>query len=138
MQNTDTSRPSRVKVTRIQKSCFHTCIRQPAAGVAETSSAEVSPRSNTTRPPETVYPFTSPAAGSSGCLPWYPADGFREDFAGAGEEAEGLPPEAEAEAEAAGEAGGDGEAEGEESGGSDPCVEDDSGRVVSGTASGGS
>ncbi|MFE3605029.1 hypothetical protein [Streptomyces goshikiensis] len=84
-----------------------------------------------------MYPFTSPAAGSSGCLPWYPADGFREDFAGAGEEADGLPPDAEAEAE--GEAETDGEAEGEgESGGSDPCVEDDSGRVVSGTASGGS
>lgn len=53
VQNTDTSRPSRVKVTRIQKSVFHTCIRQSAAGVAETSSAEEAPREKTTRPPET-------------------------------------------------------------------------------------
>lgn len=53
MQNTDTSRLPWVKVTRIQKSCFHTCIRQPASGVAETSPAEVAPRSKTTRPPDT-------------------------------------------------------------------------------------
>ncbi|KIX76687.1 hypothetical protein SF23_16010 [Streptomyces sp. MBRL 10] len=62
MQKTDTSRPSRVKVTRIQKSCFHTCIRQPAAGVAETSSAEDVPSEKTTRPPETGYAWTLPAS----------------------------------------------------------------------------
>lgn len=123
MQNTDTSRPSRVKVTRIQDGCFHTCIRHPADGVAETSSAEVAPRPKTTRPPETLYAFTSS----------FPAP--RRGWGGAG--GAGLAEEGEA----GGEDGDEGETEGEgdrSGGGAARCVEEERGCVASGTASGGS
>ncbi|MET9534077.1 MULTISPECIES: hypothetical protein [unclassified Streptomyces] len=54
MQNTDTDRCPCVNVTRIHSDCFQTLICQPSAGVADTSPAEVAPRSKTTRPPEAV------------------------------------------------------------------------------------
>lgn len=128
MQNTDTSRPSRVKVTRIQNSCFHTCIRQPAAGVAETSSAEEDPRLRTTRPPETLYAFTSWFAAP--CRYVCAVAGGAEDLAGEG----AADPGPEGDGVAEGDAGGVGDG----AGGSALCVEEDSGCVVSGTASGGS
>jgi hypothetical protein len=40
-----------VNSTRIHDSVFHTCIDHPEPGVAETSVAEVVPRSKTARPP---------------------------------------------------------------------------------------
>lgn len=51
MQNTDTRSAPEANSTRIHVSVFHTCIDQPAPGVADTSVAEVFPRSKTTRPP---------------------------------------------------------------------------------------
>ncbi len=60
-QNTEISRPPWVKVTRIHVGCFQSCICQPDAGVAETSSAESGPMSKTTRPPATdvllIFPW---------------------------------------------------------------------------------
>ncbi|GAA0284050.1 hypothetical protein GCM10010302_22650 [Streptomyces polychromogenes] len=141
MQNTDTSRPSLVKVTRIQKSCFHTCTRHPASGVAETRAAEEVPRSKTTRPPETEYPFTfpdppcAPPSWTGRCCP-----GGGADFERAGAEGEAGADEAPG-ADGDGGAGdeGEGDADGPgDGGGSVPRVEEDSGRVASGTASGGS
>lgn len=133
MQKTDTSRPSRVKVTRIQKSCFHTCIRQPASGVAETSSAEEGPRSRTTRPPETEYPFTFPAALSPGSGGGGGVGGDADFGFAAGADGDGV-----ADGDADGDAEADGPGSGEGGGGSGCCVEEASGTVVSGTASGGS
>ncbi len=51
VQKTETLSAPEVNSTRIHDSVFHTCIDQPAPGVADTSVAEVSPMSNTTRPP---------------------------------------------------------------------------------------
>lgn len=51
VQNTDTRSAPEENSTRIHDSVFHTCIDQPAPGVAETSEAEVFPRSKTARPP---------------------------------------------------------------------------------------
>lgn len=132
MQNTDTSRPSRVKVTRIQDGCFHTCIRQPAVGVAETNSAEDAPRSKTTRPPETLYAFTSP--------PDVPCLGGRGAVGDGPDGSEGRAAEggAEADAEGDGEDGADASGEADGDGGRARCVEEARGSVVNGTASGGS
>lgn len=52
VQKTETVVPSsRAKFTRIQVELDHTRIDQPGSGVADTSSAESAPISNTTRPP---------------------------------------------------------------------------------------
>ncbi|MDQ0777041.1 hypothetical protein QF026_005507 [Streptomyces aurantiacus] len=51
MQNTETRSAPDEKSTRIHVSVFHTCIDHPDAGVADTSDADVFPRSKTTRPP---------------------------------------------------------------------------------------
>jgi hypothetical protein len=51
VQKTDTRSVPEVNSTRIHDSVFHTCIDQPAPGVADTRDAEVVPRSNTARPP---------------------------------------------------------------------------------------
>jgi hypothetical protein len=51
VQNTDTRSAPEENSTRIHDCVFHTCIDQPAPGVAETREAEVRPRSKTARPP---------------------------------------------------------------------------------------
>lgn len=60
MQNTDTRSVPRVNSTRIHDSVLHTCIDQPAPGVAETSVASAAPSSNTARPPSVSYALTFP------------------------------------------------------------------------------
>lgn len=62
MQNTDTRSVPLLNSTRIQVSVFHTCIDQPAPGVAETSVASVVSSSNTARPPSVSYALTWPDA----------------------------------------------------------------------------
>ncbi|CAM5256127.1 hypothetical protein SGLAM104S_09627 [Streptomyces glaucescens] len=54
VQNTDTRSAPEPNSTRIHVSVFHTCIDQPAPGVADTRVAERSPRSKTARPPSVV------------------------------------------------------------------------------------
>jgi hypothetical protein len=51
VQNTVTRWVPEANSTRIHDSVFHTCIDQPGPGVADTSVADVVPRSKTARPP---------------------------------------------------------------------------------------
>jgi DNA-binding response OmpR family regulator len=79
VQNTDTRSAPELNSTRIHVSVFHTCIDQPAPGVADTSDAETGPRSNTARPPLVSYPLTWPEEVDDGEGDVGEDDGFGDD-----------------------------------------------------------
>ncbi|MFE1792694.1 hypothetical protein ACFW7J_30570 [Streptomyces sp. NPDC059525] len=101
------------------------------------------PRSKTTRPPETEYPFTfpdpacPPASWSGRCCPAGGADFDRADAEGAADGDEDPGPDCDGGGEGEGDAGADPDGPAG-AGGSGPRVEEDSGPAARGTASGGS